>query len=244
MEKLVRPVIHHAGDQAFLVEFGSSYGLAVGRAVMCFDRLVTAAKHEAILETSPTMRSVLIRFDPAILSARKFECWIRDQLQAYDWNDLPTASVQGRWSIPVLYGGEHGPDLAEVAETVGLNEKDAAALHASQALRVLCLGFSPGLAYLAELPVPFDLPRRKAFGPRVPEGAILVANRQTVLPASPIPTGWLWIGTTPLRTFRPDLAQPFLLSPGDNVQFYQMSRAAFADFNDREYWDKLGAKGA
>ncbi len=101
----------------------------------------------------------------------------------------------------------------------GLAEEELIGLHSGVDLSVLCLGFSPGLVYLAELPDAFAIPRRQSFGRPVAPGAILVANRQTVVPSTPIPTGWRQIGQTPFRSFRLDASPRFLVSPGDTVRF-------------------------
>lgn len=63
------------------------------------------------------------------------------------------------WRIPVLYGGEAGPDLSDVAAATGLSEDEVVALHAGTLFRVYVQGFLPGFAYLGDLPVGFDLPR-------------------------------------------------------------------------------------
>ena len=109
-------------------------------------------------------------------------------------------------------------------------------LHASAKLSVLCLGFAPGLAYLAELPEEFSIPRRAAHGRPFPAGSLLVANRQTVLPATPIPTGWRSIGATPLPTFLPRGRHPFLLSPGDSVRFEPVTDAQAEQFDPARIW--------
>ena len=230
------PTICRIGDQALLIGFGDGYGAVINRAVRQCDQLVTAAAHPAILETVPTLRSLLVRFDPAVTAGRVMVGWLGEYLEGQDWANLPPAEPGTDWALPVRYGGVHGPDLERVAELAGRSRAEMVALHAESALTVLCLGFSPGLAYLAQLPAAFDLPRRDSFGDPVPGGAILVANRQMVLPANPIPTGWWWIGTTPVRSFRPDHRRAFLLSPGDQVRFCAISEAAFASFDDDDYW--------
>ena len=232
----VMPTIRRIGDQALLIGFGDGYGATINRAVQHCDQLVTSAAHPAIVETVPTMRSLLVRFDPAVTAGRVMAGWLDACLAGQDWANPPPSKAGANWTLPVLYGGAHGPDLDRIADLAGRSANEMAHLHAISELDVLCLGFAPGLAYLAQLHTAFDLPRRDSFGDPVPRGAILVANRQMVLPANPIPTGWWWIGTTPVRSFRPDHARPFLLSPGDRVTFRSISESAYATFVDDDYW--------
>ena len=232
------PCIRAAGDQAVLVEFGASYSSEVSRAVTAFDRRLRDAP-EGVLETAPTIRSVLIHFDSRAIGPERLERWCKEQLAGRDWYKSPPTGDGRHWRIPVIYGGGHGPDLPESADITGLTEKQLIESHACADLKVLCLGFSPGLAYLAELPGEFAIPRRQAYGRPVPAGSILIANRQTVLPATPIPTGWRRIGVTPLPTFLPQRRKPFLLSPGDTVRFRPISETEAESFRPDLIWDEL-----
>ena len=61
--------------------------------------------------------------------------------------------------LPVRYGGDDGPDLAIVAEEVGLLPAEVIELHAATTYEVLFLGFAPGFAYLGELAASLVVPR-------------------------------------------------------------------------------------
>ncbi|MCY3879528.1 MAG: allophanate hydrolase subunit 1 [Rhodobacteraceae bacterium] len=233
------PRITPAGDSAILVEFGATYSKSVSRAVRAFDSALSDSDTEGIVETAPTLRSVLIRYDPAVTDPESLENWCNAQLAASDWFKVECTADASIWRIPVLYGGDDGPDLDETAELAGLSAAQLIDLHSTSELTVLCLGFAPGLAYLAELPEEFAVPRRRTYGRPVKAGSILVANRQTVLPATPIPTGWRSIGVTPLPTFLSYRRHPFLLAPGDRVKFEPILASEAAGFDFGPYWQRL-----
>lgn len=50
--------------------------------------------------------------------------------------------------IPVIYGGEYGPDLDEVARHTGMTPQQVVECHSSTAYVVYFLGFQPGFTYL------------------------------------------------------------------------------------------------
>ena len=53
------------------------------------------------------------------------------------------------WRIPVLYGGEAGPDLEEVAASLSISPDEVVkTLHSASSLSVAIMGFLPGLAYM------------------------------------------------------------------------------------------------
>lgn len=236
------PAIHHAGDRALLVEFGDRYASEVSGAVLAFDEAMSSAP-EGVIETAPTVRSVLIVFDPLRLNSEYLLDWCRSLLGSRDWYSSKAVGQGRTWVLPVVYGGAAGPDLNEIADLADTDAQTIIQKHEGSSLTVLCLGFSPGLAYVAELPEEFAVPRREAFGRPVAAGSILVANRQGVLPATPIPTGWRCIGRTPVRTFTPDSGRPFLLSPGDTVRFARVTENEARRFDQRQFLEEHGIAG-
>jgi KipI family sensor histidine kinase inhibitor len=127
--------------------------------------------------------------------------------------------------VPCAFGGEAGPQLAEVAQLVGSTEAEAVKLLTGTTVRVLTLGFAPGQPYLGTLPPAWDIPRQQGLTASVPGGALVVAVRQLVLFTAATPTGWRHVGQTAFSCFRPDSDAPFALRAGDEMRF----RAVGAD---------------
>jgi KipI family sensor histidine kinase inhibitor len=222
--------IQMAGDMGILVEFGAVYEPAISNAVLAFYADFSANQPAGVIETVPSFRSLLVRFDPLELTFEALKERLQTMLDTRNWYTAPPPANRRHWVLPVVYGEGFGPDLAEVADLMGISEAQVVDSHVGQSLSVAMLGFSPGLAYLGQLPEIWGFSRRTTINPQVPAGAILVAVRQTVLPATDIPTGWRQIGRTPFLSFEPTAARPFLLSPGDEVRFEPVPQAAFATF--------------
>lgn len=53
--------------------------------------------------------------------------------------------------IPVCYGGEYGPDLAEVVHNAGMADRDAVKLLSNEPVDVLMIGVAPGHPYMGVL---------------------------------------------------------------------------------------------
>lgn len=227
------PRLRAAGDSALLVEFGDRLDPAINNAAIAFDARLRAEGIGGVIESAPTIRSVLVRFDPLELAPDRLRGRIGELLGERDWLAAPPPEGRCLWTIPACYGGAHGPDLDEVADLMGCSPDEAVARHADARQRVFMLGFAPGVAYLGLLPEAWNLPRLKEIRPEVPSGALLVAVRQTVLFAAAMPTGWRTIGRTPFRSFDPDRDPPVLLSPGDEVRFEPVPAAAFDRLRDR-----------
>lgn len=213
------PKLHLAGDTAWLVDFGERTDDAVNNAVIAFDAHVRAAGLAGIVETAPTIRSVLVRFDPLVLAperlAERLQAWLTER----DWLASEPPAGRKRWFVPVHYGGEDGPDLAEVAARLGMSEAEVIADHGRAAQRVRMLGFAPGFVYTGMLGEAWALPRRNQVRAAVPPGSIAVAVRQTVLTSTTVPTGWWVIGKSPFLAFDLERERPFLLQAGDELVF-------------------------
>jgi inhibitor of KinA len=89
------------------------------------------------------------------------------------------------------------------------------------------LGFVPGFAYLGIVDSRIAMPRHPAPRVRVPVGSVGIAGAQTGIYPADTPGGWQLIGRTPLKPFAADRAEPFLMKPGDAVQFYAIDRVEF-----------------
>jgi allophanate hydrolase subunit 1 len=117
-------------------------------------------------------------------------------------------------TIAVRYDG---PDLDEVAARVGLLPAEVAALHAAGRYEVLFVGFLPGFAYLGGLDVRLRLPRRASPRPRVPAGAVGIADGYTGVYPFASSGGWNLIGAA--VGFRALEADGAALGAGDVVRF-------------------------
>ncbi|MEA9392297.1 5-oxoprolinase subunit PxpB [Acerihabitans sp. TG2] len=122
-------------------------------------------------------------------------------------------------NIPVVYGGEMGPDLTWVADHAGMSTRQLVECHSSVTYVVYFLGFQPGFPYLAGLPESITAPRRAEPRLSVPAGSVGIGGKQTGIYPLATPGGWQIIGRTTLVMFDPRNDPPTLLLPGDNVRF-------------------------
>lgn len=168
-----------------------------------------------VVEAIPGMNNItVILRDPHLLALDAIE-----RLQRW-WEESDVLEPDSRQiTIPVIYGGERGPDLPLVAEHCGLSEKQVVELHASVDYVVWFLGFQPGFAYLGGLSSQLYMPRRAEPRLSVPAGAVGIGGQQTGIYPLSTPGGWQLIGQTPLALFDSHRQEPVLLRPGDSVRF-------------------------
>ena len=169
--------------------------------------------------------AVTVHFDPLRTDVDRLmselgEVMADEERVSESASDAPLTRPSPRLvTVPVHYGGNHGPDLAVVAEQVGCTEADVIDLHASETYRVYMLGFLPGFAYMGSLSPRLALSRLTKPRIEVPRGSVGIAGRQTGVYPMAAPGGWHLIGRTPLRPFDMRREDPFLFRTGDAVRF-------------------------
>jgi KipI family sensor histidine kinase inhibitor len=164
-----------------------------------------------VVDLVPAARTVLIRLDPAVTSPAKVRAATAG-LRA-DGARRPDA---GTIEIPVRYDG---PDLDDVAAHIGATPDEVVALHTGSRWTVAFAGFAPGFGYLTGGDPRLDVPRRSSPRTRIPAGSVGLAGRYSGVYPSDSPGGWQLIGSTAMRMWDLDRAQPALLVPGVRVIF-------------------------
>lgn len=222
----VFPLIRTGGVDGLLVSFGDKLSEPANRAALAFRVAVEAEGWDAIEETSSTLVSCFIRFDPLRLSHSVVKTKVETLAKSRNWFDAVLPTGRRFWRIPTVYGTELAPQLAQAAAAAGMSEAEAAISLSGARVRVQALGFAPGQPYLGELPEAWDIPRQSQLTERVPQGALVVAIRQFVLFGVSAPTGWQHVGQTAINLFQPKADEPILLRPGDEVQFVATDAAS------------------
>lgn len=211
------------GDRALLIYLGARIDPDLNRRVRTLADQLRGA-HPAITEVTAAYHAALVEYDPVRL---RYETLIELVELAIGALAAMPAAPGRTVTIPVAYGGEHGPDLDRVATTAGLTPDAVVETHAGNEYMVYALGFSPGFPYLGGLNPALATPRLDSPRVQVPAGAVGIGGDQTGLYPQPSPGGWNLIGQTPLRLFDASQDPPALLAPGDRVRFQPISEAQF-----------------
>ena len=216
------------GDTAFTVEFGNEISPEINGRVMALHvaiaQAAAAGTLEGVTETVPTMRSLMVAYDPLATSRAD----LQPRIDALIARGLPTDMASRRVVIPCCYDDpEFAPDLSEVAERTKRTVDQVIAAHLASPFKVYVLGFMPGLAYVAGLDRALYLPRRAQPRVRVPRSSVAIAMDMTTIYPFESPGGWHLIGRTPLWMFDKRREQPVFLAPGDSLEFQRIDRKAF-----------------
>ncbi len=209
------PRIIACGDSALVVEFSDQIDEYTNERVIALADMLAARPITGVIETVPTYRSLLIAYDPVIIRGKTLSFSLHTLL-----GQLSVAGATARRiTVPVLYGEKVGIDLDELADMKQMSREELIALHASADYRVYMIGFAPGFSYLGGLPRQLHTPRLAVPRQRIEASAIGIGGQQASINSVPGPSGWRFIGRTPLKLFDPSRPRPFLLRAGDRVRF-------------------------
>jgi KipI family sensor histidine kinase inhibitor len=204
-----------AGDRALLAYPAGGSGGETSARVRALDRLLHARPFPGLVEVVPAVSSLLVLYEPETVFFAE-ACAYLERADAEPAREETPGPLH---VVPVSYGGEHGPDLEEVAAVCRLDVDAFVEQHAAGEYRVLMLGFRPGFAYLGWLPEALRTARRATPRVSVPPGSLAVAGLQTAIYPTASAGGWNLIGRTGAVLFDPLRDPPALLAPDDRVRF-------------------------
>ncbi|WP_051359410.1 5-oxoprolinase subunit PxpB [Paucisalibacillus globulus] len=213
-----------AGDQSVVVKFGNQMNEHTSQTVQKLSKVIEAKAIIGIEEVILGYTTLLIHYNPLKIT-------YRDLLTTVDLlikeMDLSKFKGNNTIEIPVLYGNDTGPDLADVARINNLTPDEVIDLHTAPFYSVYFLGFSPGFPFLGGLNDKIATERLDSPRNRVYAGSVGIANNQTGIYPVTSPGGWRIIGRTPISLFNPNSAKPFLLSPGDTIKFKSVTKKEY-----------------
>jgi inhibitor of KinA len=209
----------HLGDSALIIKTGNDISETSNLIVRKLLLRLGKENIRGVLDFIPSYNELMICFDPAVIMSDELVSYAESLSGNIDEVVLPEPSVV---RIPVLYGGNSGPDIHEVAEINKLSEEEVISIHCSPLYLVYMLGFTPGFCYLGGMDDRIATPRKTTPRLRIEAGSVGIADRQTGIYPIDSPGGWQLIGKTPVKLFDADRSPEFLLNPGDYIKFYQV----------------------
>ena len=168
-----------------------------------------------VAEAVPGMNNLMVVFDPLALDPRALEATIRRT-----WDTVvPDPSPRRAVTVPVVYGGAGGEDIAGLAAEKRMSVEELVRRHTAPAYKVAAVGAMPGFVYLSGLDPLLATPRRAVPRMAVPVGSVIIGGAQAGIMPLTAPSGWHILGVTPLALFDPHRQPPARFAPGDEIRF-------------------------
>ncbi len=222
-----RTVIRPCGDTALTVILGNEISPEINDRVYALYHALLTEKPEGLIDLVPSFASLLVQYDPAETSFNQMKDLVLT-LAGVSAEDR-TPRRKRIWKIPCCYSPRFAPDLDSVAEYAGLSSEEVTERHSHGLYRIYMLGFLPGFVYLGGLDPAIACPRLPSPRKKIPQGAVGIGGSQTGIYPLASPGGWRLIGSTPVRMYVPDRADPVFLRPGDYIRFVPIDTCTYYD---------------
>ncbi|MEN9892167.1 MAG: hypothetical protein RLY78_2462 [Pseudomonadota bacterium] len=225
------------GDSALRIVLGDQPDAATVARVQALAALLRGHPLPGQRDVVPAYTTVTLHYRPEVLAADDDPSGLRppwqrlaDQVRGLLRQLRRVPPAAGREVVvPVWYGGEAGPDLADVAHACGLDAEDVVRRHLASAHQVCMLGFAPGFPFITGLDPLLRTARRGTPRTRIPPGSVAIAREQTCIYPLETPGGWNLIGRTPLGLFDPTATPPSRLQPGDRIRFEAIDAERYSE---------------
>ncbi|MCG7338559.1 5-oxoprolinase subunit PxpB [Staphylococcus sp. ACRSN] len=208
-------------EQTIMIYFENQIDSKTFAKVQHVSQYIREKQCEAITEIIPSYRAIMLYVDTYISTLNEVLndlCLENLDLSSIDESQLKHKTIH----LPVLYGGEYGQDIEEVAAYNDLTTDDVVKIHSSNKYLIYMLGFMPGFPFLGGLDAKLHTPRRKEPRTKIEAGSVGIANNQTGLYPKQSPGGWQIIGRTPINVFDINREPMCLYEAGDAIQFYSI----------------------
>ena len=216
------------GDSAIAVEFGREIDLNINNQVAAMRTVIEAAidegKLKGIVELVPTYGSLLVVYDQLTVGYAGLIEQLKILAEGLEGVEIPDREVV---EIPVVYGGEYGPDLGIVAQLNSLSEDEVIKRHSEAEYPIYMLGFVAGFPYLGGMDKSIAAPRKQTPRLKIPAGSVGIAGQQTGIYSVESPGGWQIIGRTPLKLYDADREKTILLRAGQSIRFKPITEAEY-----------------
>lgn len=203
---------------------GDEISLEVNQKVLALQNELTEHPVEGITEMVPTYASLMIHYHPRKIRAKQLMEEIRSR-----FGNMKTAAKREKVirEIPILYGGELGPDLELCAQLEQTTTEEIIRKHSGHDYYVYMLGFAPGHPYSARFEEPFSFKRRETARINIPARSVVVQQNLSDLIPFDQPCGWNIIGSTPLTICDYNKEDPFLVHAGEWIRYKPVTRAEY-----------------
>ncbi|PTH18337.1 allophanate hydrolase subunit 1 [Staphylococcus auricularis] len=215
--------IYSQGDQAIVVSIEKPVSKHLTEDLVALRNYLVEQDYPFITEIVPTESDMMVCYDARdMIKHRHIQSPFQYMKALLESIQLETAYVehlQEPVEIPVVYGGDHGPDLAQLLDYYEMDYDQFVSAHTQPTYFVSMMGYSPGFPYLTGMDEALYVNHTGDKKHFIPAGSVIIEGKKTGIVTTDSYGDWLVIGYTPLELFSPN-KQPFTrLALGDNVRF-------------------------
>ena len=220
--------ISNLGDAALYCDFGEEVNKDVNSNVIKYFKLIREKNIKGITNITPSYNKLIVSFDLNLTSFLELkEKIINIKLTNILDNKVKTIK------IPVCCDDEFALDIERLTKKLNLSKKEILDKYFDKEYFCYMTGFIAGMPFMGDIDEKIQLNRLETPRLKVPKGSVGITEQFSNIYTFESPGGWNIIGNTPIKVFdKLNLEKPTLISPGDKVLFYEISKKEFLNLNN------------
>jgi KipI family sensor histidine kinase inhibitor len=200
--------------------------------------LAAAVRQESpswLVDLVATYDHLFVTFDPGQCDHSGVEGLLEQLNETLDETASAIDTDSRTFRVPVLFGGEAGPDLEAVAEELELSAEALVERLTADPWRVRFVASPVGTPFTDRADWDVSVPRMKDPRVAVAPGSIAVSGSQSIIYPVRSPGGWRLLGRTPLRLVDPsgDADHFVAYRAGDLLAYVPIDEDRFAELEDQ-----------
>ena len=224
--------ISNLGDAAVYCDFGSEVNEKINRNVINYfnslSELVKDHKINGINNITPSYNKLIVSFDLSITNYLEIKKIVLDLNVNNEINNN-----HKNIKIPICCDDEFGLDFNRLLDKTKISKEEILELYLNKEYFCYMTGFIAGMPFLGDIKKDIRCDRLETPRVKVPKGSIGITEQFTNIYTFESPGGWNIIGNTPQKIFdQENLEEPVLIKPGDKVNFYQISKEDYLNWNE------------
>jgi inhibitor of KinA len=224
--------ISNLGDTAVYCDFGSEVNETINASVIDYfhhiSKLIKDKKIEGIINLTPSYNKLIVSFDLTVTNYKKIKNFIESLII-----NKNIKNNNQKVKIPVCCDDEYGLDFSRLIEKLNIDKDKILELYFSKEYFCYMTGFIAGMPFLGDLNENIRCDRLETPRVKMPKGSVGITEQFANIYTFESPGGWNIIGNTPKKIFDDkNLDQPALVNPGDKVNFYQITKEEYLNWNE------------
>jgi len=220
--------ISNLGDAALYCDFGNEINKETNTNVIRFFKSIQTQNIKGIINLTPSYNKLIISFDLDLINFSDLKKEIT-KIKVLKTSESNVKTIK----VPICCEDEFALDMERLNKKLNLSKSEILKNYLKKEYFCYMTGFIAGMPFLGDLDKKLHLNRLETPRVKVPKGSVGITEQFCNIYTFESPGGWNIIGNTPIKVFdKSNQEQLTVISPGDKVIFYQISKEEYLNLND------------
>tara|TARA_Y100000996_G_scaffold399920_1_gene369413 strand:- start:952 stop:1629 length:678 start_codon:yes stop_codon:yes gene_type:complete len=221
--------IVNLGDAAIYCDFGSKVNKEINSKVIKYFNALKDKNIKGVTNLSPSYNKLIVTFN---LNETNYDN-LKHEILNLDLN-VKIKNQNQKIDIPICCDDEFSFDIERIEKRFNKSKSEIINLFLNKNYFCYMTGFVAGMPFLGDIEKEIQLCRLETPRVKVPKGSVGITEQFCNIYTFESPGGWNIIGKTPTNIFNPtNETKPNLISPGDEVTFYEIKKKEYIKFYEK-----------